>query len=105
MDDQGGWVLKVDIQKFYDMLDKGHLLTFERAHDTKRVLEVLPKRFAKYGLRLHPDRLACFLSIVRASGIGRRAAGDGWRLGTSSSVLRPAGVYPFLGTLPQRLLA
>jgi hypothetical protein len=53
-------VLKVDIQQFYDMLDKGHLLTFERAHDTKRVLAVLPKRFAKYGLRLHPDKTRLF---------------------------------------------
>ena len=103
-------MLKVDIQQFYDMLDKGHLLTFERAHDTKRVLEVLPKRFAKYGLRLHPDKTRLFPFHRpgighRASGDGRRVAGDGWRLGTSSSVLRPVGVYPFLGTLPQRLLA
>ena len=29
---------------------------FEREDDAKRVLEVLPKRFGKYGLTLHPDK-------------------------------------------------
>ena len=71
-------MLKVDIQQFYDMLDKGHLLTFERAHDTKRVLEVLPKRFAKYGLRLHPDKTRLF--PFHRPGIGHRASGDGRRV-------------------------
>jgi len=28
MDDRGGWVLEVDIQQFYDMLDRGHLRRF-----------------------------------------------------------------------------
>jgi RNA-directed DNA polymerase len=139
MDDQGGWALEVDIQQFYDTLDRTHprrflqhrvrdgvierligkwlkagvleagsisypaagtpqggvispllsnvylhyvldvwfeqeirpllrgkaaplryaedaLLTFEREDDAKRVMDVLPKRFAKYGLRLHPDK-------------------------------------------------
>ena len=32
------------------------LLTFAREDDAKRVLKVLPKRFAKYGLKLHPDK-------------------------------------------------
>jgi RNA-directed DNA polymerase len=32
------------------------LLGFEREDDAKRVMEVLPKRFARYGLRLHPDK-------------------------------------------------
>ena len=31
-------------------------LAFEREEDARRVLEVLPKRFAKYGLRLHPEK-------------------------------------------------
>jgi RNA-directed DNA polymerase len=31
-------------------------LVFEREEDAKRVLAVLAKRFAKYGLRLHPDK-------------------------------------------------
>ena len=32
------------------------LLTFVREEDARRVLKVLPKRFAKYGLSLHPDK-------------------------------------------------
>jgi len=32
------------------------VLTFEREDDARRVLEVLPKRFGKYGLRLHPEK-------------------------------------------------
>lgn len=31
-------------------------LVFEREEDARRVLAVLAKRFAKYGLRLHPDK-------------------------------------------------
>ena len=32
------------------------LLCFERQEDAEKVLEVLPKRFAKYGLTLHPEK-------------------------------------------------
>ncbi len=32
------------------------VLIFEREDDARRVLEVLPKRFEKYGLTLHPDK-------------------------------------------------
>lgn len=32
------------------------LLTFEREDDARRVEAVLPKRFAKFGLQLHPDK-------------------------------------------------
>ena len=32
------------------------VLVFEREDDARRVLEVLAKRLAKYGLRLHPDK-------------------------------------------------
>jgi group II intron reverse transcriptase/maturase len=32
------------------------VLVFEHEHDARRVLEVLPKRFGKYGLTLHPDK-------------------------------------------------
>lgn len=32
------------------------VLAFERKDDARRVLEVLPKRFEKYGLTLHPDK-------------------------------------------------
>jgi RNA-directed DNA polymerase len=32
------------------------VMLFERETDARRVLDVLPKRFGKYGLRLHPDK-------------------------------------------------
>ncbi|MGE5760052.1 MAG: group II intron reverse transcriptase/maturase [Gemmatimonadota bacterium] len=32
------------------------VIVFELEQDARRVLEVLPQRFAKYGLRLHPDK-------------------------------------------------
>lgn len=32
------------------------LICFEREDDARRVAEVVPKRFAKYGLELHPDK-------------------------------------------------
>ena len=32
------------------------MLTFEREEDALRVQAVLPKRFDKYGLRLHPEK-------------------------------------------------
>ena len=47
-------------------------LVFEREEDARRVLAVLSKRFAKYGLRLHPEktRLVDFRSPPRARGGG-----------------------------------
>ncbi len=43
------------------------VLGFEREEDARRVLEVLPKRFGKYGLTLHPEktRLVDFRSPSR----------------------------------------
>lgn len=32
------------------------VLVFQLESDARRVLEVLPKRFDRYGLRLHPDK-------------------------------------------------
>jgi RNA-directed DNA polymerase len=32
------------------------VLVFEREGDARRVLDVLPKRFGKYGLTLHPEK-------------------------------------------------
>ena len=47
-------------------------LVFERKEDARRVLAVLSKRFAKYGLRLHPEKthLVDFRSPPRAGGGG-----------------------------------
>lgn len=52
-------------------------LTFEREDDARRVLEVLPKRFARFGLTLHPEktRLVDFRSPSRA-GQDRRSQSE-----------------------------
>ena len=51
-------------------------LVFEREEDARRVLAVLGKRFAKYGLRLHPQktRLVDFRSPPRAEHSGTQRA-------------------------------
>lgn len=36
------------------------VVCFEREDDARRIAEVLPKRFAKYGLTLHPDKTRLF---------------------------------------------
>lgn len=51
-------------------------LVFEREDDARRVLDVLPQWFAKYGLRLHPEkaRLVDFRSPYRTpDGVSQRA--------------------------------
>jgi group II intron reverse transcriptase/maturase len=49
------------------------LMMFEREDDARKVLEVLTKRFAKYGLRLHPDktRIVPFKRPTRADRDGK----------------------------------
>jgi group II intron reverse transcriptase/maturase len=48
------------------------LLAFAREDDARRVLEVLPKRFERFGLTLHPEktRLVDFRSPPRSGGTG-----------------------------------
>ena len=60
------------------------VMVFEREDDARRVLEVLPKRFEKYGLTLHPDktRLIRFQAPI---GKGRDKDGSG------------PGTFDFLG--------
>jgi group II intron reverse transcriptase/maturase len=57
------------------------VLVFEREDDARRVLDVLPKRFGKYGLRLHPDktRLVRFKRPPLWSGKGRGDRRSGQR--------------------------
>jgi RNA-directed DNA polymerase len=52
------------------------VIGFEHEEDAKRVAEVMPKRFAKYGLTVHPDktRLIPFRKPVTKS---RKDSGDG----------------------------
>jgi hypothetical protein len=49
----GGWVVEVDIRSFFDTLE---VVVCAVEGDARRVLEVLPKRFGKYGLELHPEK-------------------------------------------------
>lgn len=60
------------------------LLCFEHREDAQRVLEVLPKRFAKFGLQLHPDK-------TRLVEFGRRAHGRAQRMKTKTAT------FDFLG--------
>ncbi len=52
------------------------IMGFACEEDARRVLEVLPKRFGRYGLTLHPDktRLVPFRKPSRASATDSRAA-------------------------------
>ncbi len=66
----GGWILDVDIRKFFERVvqprlkDRAFLIRyaddfvmgFSYEEDARRVLDVLPKRFGKYGLTLHPAK-------------------------------------------------
>jgi RNA-directed DNA polymerase len=170
MDSHGGWILEVDIQKFFDSLDHAHLraflqqrvrdgvltrligkwlqagvledgmvtypdagssqggvispvlsniflhyvlddwferevkprlvgkafliryaddvaIGFAREDDAKRVLKVLPQRFQKYGLAIHPDKTRLVLFQQPST----RASGKGGGLGT------PPGTFTLLG--------
>ena len=60
------------------------LLCFQNREDAQRVLDVLPKRFAKYGLTLHPEK-------TRLVEFGRRAHDQAKRLKTKTAT------FDFLG--------
>jgi RNA-directed DNA polymerase len=60
------------------------VLVFEQEEDARRVMEVLPKRFAEYGLTLHPDKTR-LLPFHPPRGHGRDADKD------------PPGTFDFLG--------
>ena len=65
---------------------------FACEEDARRVLEVLPKRFGKYGLTIHPDktRLVPFRSR-------RRGPTGRTRAGCPTGDVRPPGVHALLG--------
>ena len=60
------------------------LLCFQNREDAQRVLDVLPKRFAKYGLKLHPEK-------TRLVEFGRRAHDQAKRMKTKTAT------FDFLG--------
>jgi RNA-directed DNA polymerase len=45
------------------------VLVFEREDDARRVLDVLPKRFARFGLTLHPDKTRLVPVLQPLSGV------------------------------------
>jgi RNA-directed DNA polymerase len=57
------------------------VIIFEREEDARRVYDVLPKRFGKYGLRLHPEKTR-LLSFRRPSTGPPRQGRDRGRSGT-----------------------
>lgn len=48
------------------------VICFEREDDARKIAEVLPKRFAKYGLELHPDKTR----LLRYESPNRDSGGD-----------------------------
>jgi RNA-directed DNA polymerase len=51
------------------------VMLFESEEDARRVLTVLPKRFGKYGLTLHPDKTR-MVTFKRPDRVGRTRGGD-----------------------------
>ena len=60
------------------------ILCFQYREDAEKVMNVLPKRFAKYGLTLHPEK-------TRLVAFGRNAQGNAQRQGNKPST------FDFLG--------
>jgi group II intron reverse transcriptase/maturase len=56
------------------------VMGFEHKQDAERVMAVLPKRFARYGLELHPEKTR--MMSFQAPPYGRESNGDDGRPGT-----------------------
>ena len=69
-------------------------LFFEYREDAERVLEILPKRFAKFGLTLHPHK-------TRLIEFGRQAYWKARRAGTRPATFDFLG-FTYLATLSRR---
>jgi hypothetical protein len=76
------------------------IIIFERERDAQRVLDVLPKRLAKYGLTLHPEKTR--LVDFRRPDTKEDALpeDDATRPGT----FEPVRLYSLLGEIPQGIL-
>ena len=68
------------------------VILFTHEDDARRVMEVLPKRFGKYGLTLHPDKTR----LVPFRRPPRKADG-GERTGTTSRARSTSWVLPITG--------
>ena len=69
------------------------VILFRHESDARRVLEVLPKRFGKYGLTLHPDKTR----LVPFRRPPRKADGGDSPPRPPSWHVRPFGFHPLLG--------
>ena len=76
------------------------VILFTREDDARRVMEVLPKRFEKYGLTLHPEKTRLVPFRRPPHGATGKGADRGHRPGT----FRPLGFHPLLGALPAWIL-
>jgi hypothetical protein len=65
------------------------VMGFQCEDDARRVMEVLPKRFAKYGLEIHPEK-------SRLLSFGKPASGK--------DVTRGDNTFDFLGFTPLSLI-
>ena len=52
------------------------VLVFEKEEDARRVMEVLPKRFEKYGLSIHPEKTR-LIRFGRFAAQDRKQRGEG----------------------------
>ena len=77
------------------------VIGFRDERDAQRVMEVLPKRFGKYGLTVHPDKTRL---VPLPSAVAHDGEDDRNEPRRSSWDVRPAGLHPLLGSIPARLL-
>jgi hypothetical protein len=71
------------------------VLCFQYREDADKVMEVLPKRFAKYGLTLHPEK-------TRLVDFGRYAEEHAKRQGQKPATFDFLGFTHILCTQPER---
>ena len=71
------------------------VIGFTDDEDARRVMAVLPKRFGKYGLTIHPDKTR--LVPFRKPQGERKAAGRG-----RSGHVRLSGIHALLGAISER---
>jgi len=78
-------------------------MMFADEGDAKRVLDVLPKRFAKYGLTLHPEKtkMVAFERPDRPSRIRDRGEGAGPARPETFDFLGFTPLHPPLGQKPR----
>ncbi len=72
------------------------VMGFSREEDARRVMDVLPKRFEKYGLTIHPEKTR----LVPFERPGGDPKGTTPEARNPCRDLRPAGLHALLGTLP-----